>query len=294
MKKAWLIVAILIICGMLFGCSTESINIVVGAKDYTEQYILGNILAILIEDNTDIDVTLTTDLASEVIFAAMRTGAVDVYVEYTGTIYGSYLTHTETRSPDEVFDITSRAIMDAYDLHMLDPLGFNNSYALAVSFETATEYGLRTISDLAGVSENFIIGASAEFLMRSDGIPNLSRLYEMSFSSEKIVDGIARYAAIGNNEIQVTEAFTTDGHLLAHALIVLEDDKSFFPHYQGVVIVREEILDANPELRAVLDKLSGQITDDIMRTLNYRVDVRGETPESVARSFLLDNGLISR
>jgi len=293
MKKAGSIVAILIICGMLFGCSSKSGTIVVGAKDYTEQYILGNILTLLIEDNTNINVTLKTDLASDVIFAAIRTGVVDVYADYTGTVYGNYLSLSETNNPIEVFDISSRSIRESYDLHMLKPFGFSNSYGLAVRHNTATEYGLRTISDLARVSEDFIIGASAEFLIRSDGVPNLKRLYEMSFKSEIIVDGVARYYAINNDEIQVTEVFTTDGHLLANALVVLEDDEHFFLPYHGVIIIRDEILEVHPELQAVLDKLTGSITNEIMRTLNYRVDVLGETPEYVAESFLRENNFIS-
>ena len=294
MKKAGLVITMLIICGMLFGCSAKSNTIVVGAKDYTEQFILGNLLAILIEENTNINVTLTTDLASDVIFAAVRTGAVDVYVEYTGTVYGSYLVQSETGSAREVYDLTSRMVLERYDLHMLNPLGFNNSYNLAVRFDTANEYGLRTLSDLAEVSDDFVFGGSIEFLTRNDGFPNMKLLYDMSFLDEKIIDGTRRYTAINNDDIQVTEAFSTDGHLLAHALVVLEDDKNYFQPYQGVIMVRGETLENNTELRAVLEKLSGLISDDVMRTLNYRVDVHGESPEAVARSFLIENNLISR
>jgi len=292
MRKVGSVIALLIICGMLFGCSPRSGTVVLGAKDYTEQYILGNILALLIENNTNMNVTLKTDLASDVIFAAIRTGVIDAYVDYTGTVYGNYLSLSETKNPIEVFDITSRAIRNNYDLHMYKPLGFDNSYGLAVRYDIATEYGLRTISDLAEVSEDFVIGGSAEFLIRSDGVPNLKRLYEMRFSNEIIVDGIKRYSAVSDGEIQVTEVFTTDGHLLAHSLVILEDDRHFFLPYQGVVIVRDEILEKHPELQPVLEKLSGLITDEIMRSLNYRVDVLGETPEDVAESFLRENNLI--
>lgn len=293
MRKVGSIVAILIMCGMLFGCSSNSGTINVGAKDYTEQYILGNILALLIEEDTNINVTLKTDLASDVIYAAIRTGVIDVYIDYTGTIYGNYLSLSETSDPIEVFDITSRTIRENYGLHMFRPLGFNNSYGIAVRHSIAFEHGLRTLSDLARVSDDFTIGASAEFLIRSDGVPNMKRHYDMSFKNEVIVDGVDRYAALSGNEIQVSEVFTTDGHLLAHALVVLEDDKLFFPPYQGVIIIRDEILEEHPELQAVLDKLSGLITDDVMRTLNYRVDVIGETPVSVAESFLREHNLIS-
>ena len=292
MKIISLLLLFPLVCGFIFGCSGSKKEIVVGTKDFTEQYILGNILEIYIEKNTDINVTLKTDLSSDVVFAAIRTGVVDLYVDYTGTIYGNYLVRSETRSPEEVFDFAKRTLLNNYNLHMLDPLGFNNSYDLAVSRSTADEFGLKTISDLAGVSEHFVIGGSAEFLTRNDGLPNLKIIYNLGFKSERAIDGVNRYDAISANDVQVSEVFTTDGHLLLHDLVVLEDDKKFFPPYQGVIILRNEISENFPELIALLESLSGILTDDVMRGLNYRVDIHDESPRDVAMYFLTRNNLI--
>ena len=292
MKVISLLLLFPLLIGLLFGCSGSKKEIIVGTKDFTEQYILGNILTIYIEENTDINVTVRSDLSSDIIFAAIRTGVVDLYVDYTGTIYGNYLIRSESKSPDEVFDFAQKTLLSNYNLHMFDPLGFNNSYNLAVSRSVADEYNLRNISDLASVSENFIIGGSAEFLTRNDGLPNLKVQYNLGFKSERAIDGVDRYTALAANEIQVSEAFTTDGHLLVHDLIVLEDDKHFFPPYQGAIIIRNEISDEFPELVDLLNKLSGLLTDDVMRGLNYRVDVHDESPRDVAMYFLTRNNLI--
>jgi len=282
-----------LIFGLLIGCSGNKKEIVVGTKDFTEQYILGNILKIFIEENTDINVTLKTDLSSDVIFAAIRTSVIDLYVDYTGTIYGNYLVRSETRSPEEIFAFAKDTLLSNYDLYMLDPLGFNNSYNLAVSRNVADVYGLKTISDLAEVSENFVIGGSAEFLTRNDGLPNLKIMYNIGFKNERAIDGVDRYIAIAANEIQVTEAFTTDGHLLLHDLVILEDDKHFFPPYQGAIIIRNELSDEFPELFLLLSGLSGLLTDEVMRGLNYRVDVYNESPRDAAMYFLTNNNLIT-
>jgi len=260
--------------------------------DYTEQYILGNILSQYIEANTNVKTTMTVDMASDMIFAAIRTGVVDTYVEYTGTIYRYYIALSESRTAEEIFDITSGVIKEDYDIHMFDPLGFNNTYQLAVRRETAAEFNLKTISDLAEVSEDFIFGGSGDLIRRDDGLPNLKRLYNMTFKEEIPLFGIDRYIAITRDEIQVVGIFSTDGNLVTHELVILEDDKNFFPPYEGVIIIREETMDEFPELQRILAKLSGMITDDTMRELNYRVDILGDTPEEVAEYFLRRNNLI--
>ena len=292
MKKRFLIISLLVICLVLLSCSSGRGTVVVGAKDFTEQYILGHMLELYIEANTKINVDLKTDMASDVIFAGMRTGVIDIYVEYTGTVYGSYLVRSDSRNPEEVFNVTSTTLLDRYNIHMLEPLGFNNAYHLAVRRDTSVLYDLRTISDLAKVSSDFIIGGSAEFLTRSDGVPNLKLAYGMNFRAERAIDGTDRYAAINNDEIQVTEVFSTDGHLIAYDLVVLEDDLHFFLPYQGAIIIRGEIAEQYPELVTALSKLSGLLTDDIMAALNYRVDVLGESPRDVAEGFLKLNNLI--
>ncbi|MDR2600314.1 MAG: hypothetical protein LBC73_08565 [Oscillospiraceae bacterium] len=293
MKKLNIVIIILLlICVLFTGCSKRNAVVVVGAKDFTEQYILGYMLTILIESNTNLTTEYKSDVASDVLFAASRTGAVDVFVDYTGTVYGSYLKNSEVRSAEEIHEITARELSDRYDLLMRDLLGFNNTFALAVRADTAEKYDLKTISDLARVSSDFIFGGHAEILNRYDGIPNLKIVYNMSFKEERVVDPILRYDAIADDEVQVIEVFATDGMLLDSGLVVLEDDKQFFPAYDGVVIIRKETAQKHPELLVELDKLVGLLTDETMRGLNYLVNVMGEYPKDVAEEFLKKNDLI--
>lgn len=294
MKLISLILMVSLLCGLLSGCAGKRKEIIIGAKDFTEQYILAEILALLIEENTDISVTLRTDLSSDVIFAAIRTGVVDVYVDYTGTIYGSYLARSETRDPFKVYEYARNAFAENYNLFVLPPLGFNNTYNLAVTNEVAQEFQLQTITDLASVSENFIIGGSAEFLTRNDGLPNLKIHYDMIFKSELAVDGIDRYTSLMNDDIQVAETFATDGHILAYDITVLKDDKHFFLPYEGVIVMRTELSDElGIEPYLLFTGLTDLLTDDVMRDLNYRVDVNNEAPRDAAEYFLRKNNLIA-
>ena len=289
MKKIKLLLVFPIILGVLYGCAQKEPDIVVGTKDFTEQYVLGNILVLLIEAHTNLTVAYINDLASDVIFAGVRTGVIDLYVEYTGTAYGSYLRLSETLNAEEVYETSVRELYERYNLRMLDKLGFNNTFSLAVRTDIAAQYSLRTISDLAQVSSNLTFGGSSEFLSRFDGLPNLKKHYGMNFAEEIIMDGIARYNAIANDEVQVIAAFSTDGTLLNFDIVVLEDDLGFFPPYHGAIIIRNETAETHPELLNVLQLLAGELTNEVMRGLNYRVDVLGELPGTVAEEFLKEN-----
>jgi len=278
---------------MLTGCAEPpKETIVVGSKSYTEQDILGNMLTLLIEAHTDLSVRHLDNMASHVIFSAVEMGAVDVYIDYTGTIYGSYLSLSDSNDKTEVYEVSAAILYQKYNLSILGMLGFNNTYGLAVRQETATQFGLQTFSDLAQVSSDLIFGGSAEIVSRYDGLPNLMRVYDMRFKDIIEVHNEERYEAIINNEIQIVEIYTTDGLLYEYDLVLLEDDKEFFPPYHAVVVARNETLEKHPELITVLDLLTGLLPDDVMRSLNNRVDVGGESPRTVAESFLREKGLI--
>lgn len=293
MKKILSFIIVLVIAaGLLAGCGKKDATVVVGAKDYTEQDVLGNILTVLLQENTDLDIEYKHEMSSNVIFAAVQSGDVDVLVDYTGTIYGSYLSYSDMKSADEVYDISVKDMSEKYELDVLPSLGFNNTYCLAVRPETAEAYNLKTYSDLAEVSSEMIFGGGFEILNRNDGIPNLKKMYDMSFKEELAVEGVLRYTAIQDDETQITEAFSTDGMLLQYDLVVLEDDKSFFPPYHAVPVIRQDTAEKHPEILAELDKLTGFISDDTMRDLNYRVDVLKENPREVATEFLKTSGLI--
>ncbi|MDR2547637.1 MAG: hypothetical protein LBC96_09090 [Lachnospiraceae bacterium] len=292
MKRLSLFVVLILSLGLLAGCNSEKDTVIVGSKDFTEQYILGNMLTLLIESNTKLAVTYKSDLSSDVLFAATRTGAVDLYVEYTGTVYGSYFRYSDVKNPQEVFEIVERELMERYSLRALCPLGFNNTYALAVRADTAATYDLNSISDLAKVSSDLVFGGFVEFLNRYDGVPNLKLTYDMVFSDEVVVETQTRYQDLINDKIQVLEVYATDGMLSEYNLVVLEDDKTFFPAYEGIIIIRDDAVQKHPELLEVICVLTNLLDDAVMRDLNYRVDISGESPKSVAEDFLRTNGLI--
>lgn len=168
---------------------------------------------------------------------------------------------------------------------MLNPMGFNNTYAMATTKEIAQKYNLKTTSDLAKESSNMIAGPTIEFANREDGLIGLNKAYNVNFKGVKPIDGGLRYTALVNNETQIIDAFTTDGLIEQFNLVLLEDDKRFFPDYYAVPIVKEETLKKFPELREVLGKLDGRITDEKMRKLNYEVDVNKKDPKQVAKEF---------
>jgi glycine betaine/choline ABC-type transport system substrate-binding protein len=293
MKKR--LVPFLVLAGLVLvslSCGKGKQAVVVGAKDFTEQDILGHMIAMLIKEKTDIPVTYKHEMASNIIFAAIKNGDVDLFVDYTGTVYGNYFQHSEMKSADEVYRIAVRELKDTFNILMLTPLGFNNTYTLSVRPDTAEKYGLKTYSDLAKVSGELILGATFDIYNRNDGIPNLKKTYDMKFKEEKAVEGSLRYIAIEQDEIQITNAFSTDGMLDQYNLMVLEDNKSFFPPYHSAIIIRWETTEKYPELLPLLDKLSGLINDQTMRGMNYRVDVLRENPEDVARDFLMEKSLI--
>jgi len=293
MRVLLIILSLVIMIGMLTGCAQpQKETIIVGSKDFTEQHIIGNVLVLLIEAHTNLEVVFKENMASHVIFSAITTGAVDVYADYTGTIYGNFLSLSDTTDPMEVYNISADALSERYDLSLLGMLGFNNTFGLAVRQDTARQFNLQTYSDLAIVSSDMIFGGSAEIISRNDGLPNLKRLYEMSFKDEVVLHNEQRYEALTRNEIQVAEIFSTDALLFEYDLVVLEDDKNFFPPYHATIVARNDILEKHPELITVLDKLSNKLPDDVMRILNHRVDVGNESPRAVAESFLRENGLI--
>lgn len=290
-------IAVIACLGLLIvpkALSKNDRKIVVASKNYTEQLILGNILSEVIKNNTDLKVEEKFNLGgSQVTFKALKKGSVDLYAEYLGTGYISVLKMTEANSNrEEVYNIVKDRFKSDYNLEVLNPLGFNNTYAMAVTQETAQKYNLKTVSDLAGVSNQLTIGPTIEFPNREDGLIGLEKAYNMKFKAVKPVDGGLRYTAVANNETQVIDAFTTDGLIDKFNLVVLEDDKSFFPPYDAVTVIREDTLEKYPELREVIGVLDGKLTEEKMRKLNYEVDINKRDVKSVAIEFLESEGLI--
>jgi osmoprotectant transport system permease protein len=288
--------AILLVAGgafKVYSTASAEEKVVIGSKNFSEQLILGNMLADLIENKTDIKVERKLNLGgSQVAFSALKNGDVDLYVEYTGTGLVNILNQPPQSDPDKVYNYVQKEFKKKYDIELLKPIGFNNTYALAVRQDTAKQYNLKTISDLAKVSNGLIMGPTIEFPNREDGLIGLSKTYNMTFKDVKAVDGGLRYTALKNHKSDVIDAFSTDGLLEAFQLKVLKDDKNFFPPYYAVPIVKEKTLKEHPELKKVLNSLSGKLTDEKMRELNYKVDSLKESPEKVAKEFLVQEGLL--
>ena len=295
MRKILLFLLSLMLAATLFtGCSSKKNVVMVGAKAFTEHDILGNVLKFLIEEHTDLSATVKFNLDSLVVFEAIKNGEIDLYIDYTGTVYGNYFGYTEKRTPIDIYNLCKKELKERFDLLMLDQMGFNNTYTLSVRKDTVDKYNLKSISDLAKVSHELSIAANIESLNREDGVKGVVKAYNMNFIRAVAVEGNLRYTAIENDEVQVIDAYATEGLTLKYHLTVLDDDLSFFPAYHAAVIIRQASADKYPELLKVMDMLTGTIDDDRMRDLNYRVDVLQKDPQAVARAFLKEAGLAKK
>ncbi|MGL6197469.1 MAG: glycine betaine ABC transporter substrate-binding protein [Lachnospiraceae bacterium] len=269
---------------------TEEKTIVIGGKDFTEQSIVANMAADIIEAETDITVDRQLALGgTQVSFSALKSGEIDLYIEYSGTAYGDTLGNSPSSDVEQVYNTVKEEFKEQYDIEVLKQMGFNNTFALAVKQETAQEYDLSTISDLAAVASDLRFGSTLEFLNRNDGYPGLSEHYNLSFGSTTGIDGSSRYLALMNNETDVLDAYATDGLIKKFDLVVLEDDQQFFLPYYAIPLVRGEILEQYPEIEELLDKLGGLLSDEVMVELNYKVDEEQIEPEDVAARFLEEN-----
>ncbi len=288
-----LLVMTLTAVSFLTGCSSKG-TVTVGTKDFGENIVVGEMIAQLIETKTDLKVDRKLNMGGTfVCFEALKSGDIDVYPEYTGTALTAQLNMDVITDPDEVYRIVSEEFDKQFDIKWMDPVGFNNTYALAITDEAYQKYGIETCSDLAEVSNELVFGAEHEFYNRPDGYDMMVETYGLEFKGEpKKMNVALKYQAIGNGEVDVIDAFTTDGPIKQYNLKVLEDDKNFFPPYYQAPIVRNETLEKYPELEEVLNSLAGKINDETMTELNYKIDVEGQEIETVAKEFLETNGLL--
>ncbi|MCG0238849.1 MAG: glycine/betaine ABC transporter substrate-binding protein [Firmicutes bacterium] len=298
-RLALLAAATLAAAVALAGCGGSSGGgnraIVVGSKNFTENIILGEMIAQLIEAKTDYRVERKLSLGgTDVTFKGLRNGDLDVYVEYDGTAYAFHLGITDPiADPAQVYDLVNERMQKELGMKFTQPFGLNNTYTLAMPAELAQQHGIRTYSDLARVADQFILGVEHEFLNREhDGYPGLEKAYGFRFKQVVPMETGLKYKAIEQGEVQVINAFATDGMLKKFNLVILEDDKGFFPPYNAAPLVRLETLEQFPELEEVLNLLGGQISDEEMRELNYLVDEEGRSEAEVAREFLRQKGLI--
>ena len=265
----------------------EKDNLVIAGKLGPEPEILANMYKILIEENTDMTVTVKPNFGKTTfLYEALKKGDIAIYPEFTGTVTESLLKPAPQvgRDPEAVYRAARDGIKKQDNLVLLKPMAYQNTYAVAVPKKIAQEYGLKTISDLKKVEGQLKAGFTLEFNDREDGNKGLQKVYGLNLQVSTMEPAL-RYQAIQSGNIQITDAYSTDAELARYDLVVLEDDKQLFPPYQGAPLMKAKLLEKHPELEAVLNKLAGKITESQMSQLNYQVGVEGKPANQVARDF---------
>lgn len=277
-----------------FPTSKADVTIRIGSMDFSEQETLSYLLKYYIEGNTDVGVEQSLSLgASSIVMDAIQGGSVDMYVDYTGTIYGSVLGKEPNSNVDEVYNTVKNEMKDKYNLTVLEPLGFNNTYTLAMKKDDAQKYNIKTISDLCNSSHQLIFSPTLTFVERKDCLVGLQKEYPLQFKDIIPIDGSPRYTALDSNECQVIDAYSTDGLLKKFDLQVLEDDKSFFLPYHAVPVINERIQKECPEIIPLINNLQNYLSEDVMVDLNYQVDELKKKSMDVAKEFLISHQLIN-
>ena len=267
----------------------------IATKNFTEQLILGELMAQLIEAHTDVTVVRLFNLGGTMIcHEALKGGEIDLYAEYTGTALTAILQEPVTSDAARALEVVSSEYRRRFSAQWLLPFGFNNTYAITVRKSEAGRRGLRTISDLIPLSTTLRAGFTAEFAERPDGYPGLRSTYGLQFKEARDLEPALMYQAVADGEVDVICAFATDGRIAAFDLVSLEDDLGFFPPYQAAPVIRSEFLEAHPEVNDALAVLAGMFDDATMQRLNFEVDEKKRSPRDVAGEFLEDSGLLIR
>jgi len=289
-----LVLAVLCVLYVLFSSPLHAADrIVIGSKNFEESRLLAEMFAQLLESRTDLEVERRLGLAgTQVCFEALKSGAIDVYPEYTGTGLVSILGEQAKGGPDETLNRVRSEFLRRWNLWWLAPLGFENSWEIAVPKELAEREHLSTISDLARVSKGLHGGFGHEFVGREDGLVGLERVYGLQWGSVDHLQQAIQYQAARQRTIDALDVYSTDGRLILYNLKVLRDDRDFFPPYEAAALVRGETLEKHPEVGAVLGLLAGSLDEDAMRAFNLRLQEKHESEVVVARDALRSIGLV--
>jgi osmoprotectant transport system substrate-binding protein len=277
--------------------AASQVTLKVGSKDFTEEFILAEMYALLLED-AGFKVERKFNLGgTPVAHAALLKGDIDLYPEYTSTGLLTVLKQPPMADPGAVVEAVRKGYREQFQLEWLAPASFNNTQALATTKEVSERYGIKTYSDLAAKAAELRLGGPAEFAEREDGIKGLQRAYGGFQFSEfrQLGTGSLRYEALQNGQVDVVVAFGTDGQISGLGLVLLKDDKGFYPAYQAAPVVRADVLGKNPKVAEALDRLAPMLTDEVMASLNWKVDgPEKKEYAAVARAFLQEKGLIRR
>jgi osmoprotectant transport system substrate-binding protein len=299
LKRALQVLVGLVVVLLLAGCSrtAATVTVKVGSKDFTEEFILAEMYALLLED-AGFKVERKFNLGgTPIAHAALVKGDIDLYPEYTSTGLLTVLKEKPLADANAILEAVRKGYQEQFKLSWLEPAPFNDTQALATTKEVSDKNGIKTYSDLSAKAGELRLGGPAEFAERADGIKGLQQAYGgFQFKEFKqLGTGSLRYEALKNGQIDVVVAFGTDGQISGMGLVLLQDDKHFYPIYQAAPVVRTDVLDKNPKIAEALNKLAPLLTDDVMAGLNWQVD--GPTKKeaaAVAKEFLQEKGLLKK
>ena len=268
--------------------SSNIAPIVIGSKNFTEQVILGEILAQQIENKTNLKVERKFNLGGTFIcHEAVKAGEIDGYVEYTGTALTAILEQPPENNPQMVYQKVKKFYQENYNLAVLPSLGFNNTFAIVIRGKDAEEYNLKTISDVSSYTPNWRAGFGYEFLSREDGYQGLAKTYSLQFAQPPLeMDLGLLYQALVSKEVDLVAGSATDGLIPVLDLVVLEDDKQYFPPYEAVPIFNRQTLINYPQIQTAIEELSGMINEGQMQRLNYLVDSQAKSPHEVVENWM--------
>ncbi|MGG1314615.1 MULTISPECIES: glycine betaine ABC transporter substrate-binding protein [Cohnella] len=273
--------------------SSDKPEITVGSKNFTESLILGEMYSLALE-NAGYKVKRKLNLGGTLVaHEALKNGDIDMYPEYTGTGLINVLQLPPKSDAKEVYDEVSKGYKEKFKLIWLEPTNANDSQGLVTTRKVAEKYNLYKISDLPKLAPELRLAAVPEFEEREDGLKGLNDFYgKMDFKSIKLYDYGVKYRVILNGEADVTVGFTTDGDLTNKDLVLLEDDKKFWPPYYVAPVIREEVLNKDPKIAEVLNAVSAKLDNETVQNLNAEVDIHKKEYEEVAKAFLEKEGLL--
>jgi len=268
-------------------------KITIGSKFFTEQVVLAELLAQHIEARTSIPVVRKTNLGGTLlVHKALLAGELDLYVEYTGTALTTVLNESPQGDSNAVYNRVKQLYADRFHLEVTEPLGFENTFAMVIRGDDAQKLHLQKISDIAPIAPKWRAGVGYEFLERPDGFHGLTKNYALHFTeSPKVMDLGLIYRALVDHQVDIVAGNSTDGLIDSLGLVVLTDDRHYFPPYDAVPIVRQSTLAQFPQLRATLADLAAKLSATDIRCLNYAVDAQHQDAAAVVRQFRSSKGL---
>ncbi len=280
---------------VLSSCGEKEVVVKLGSKSFTEQLIISNIMDQFLESK---GVKVNTDMlglgSTALVHQAIVNGEIDLYCEYTGTGLTTILKEPIIVDPDECYQRVKTEYKSKFDLVWLKPLGYSSTWVLVMRKDRADQLGVKRISDLKQHADTLRFGTEQTFLTREDGYPGLKQAYGFEFKNVKAMEGSGlMYMALSEDNLDVVTGYGTDGQIAALNLVALEDDRSFFPPYDAVPVVRSELLEKIPDIENILNQLAGRITTEAMSAMCNQVDGESKEPKQVASEWLQREGLVS-